>query len=56
MRKVANSLALPHRHAQLMNHPAAKHKATLKHHSSQKTNLKIKEYIYKSKKTLRREV
>ena len=48
MRKVANSLArsLPHRHAQLMNHPAAKHKATLKRHSSQKTNLKINNSIY----------
>ena len=48
MRKVANSPArlLPHRHDQLMNHPAAKHKATLKHHSSQKTNLKINNSIY----------
>ena len=36
VRKVANSLALPHRHAQLMNNPATKHRTTLKHHSLQK--------------------
>jgi len=51
--KVANSLALPHRQAQPMNHPSTKHKTTLKHHSLKKTNLKIKKYIYKSKEILR---
>lgn len=46
MPKVANSLALPHRQAQPMNNPVTKHKTTLKHHSLQKTNLKIKTEIH----------
>ena len=52
MHKVANSPALPHRQAQLMNHPATKHKTTLKHLSVQKANLKMKKYIYKLKEIL----
>ena len=46
MRKVANSPARPHRLAQPMKNPATKHKTTLKHHSLQKTNLKIKTEIH----------
>ena len=51
MLEVANWPPLPRRQIQLMNHPATKQKTTLKHLSSQKNTLKIKEDISKQRKS-----